>query len=144
MRALGIDFGERRIGLALSDPEGRYALPLEVFERKNDRSAIHHVAALIESEGVELLVIGEPLRLDGSRGPAAERCARFAEKLSAVTGLPHRLIDESLTSVEAERRLRQGRKRRKGDTARVDALAAQILLQEALDSQDSQQETSGD
>lgn len=133
MRALGIDFGERRIGVALSDPEGRLALPLEVFERRNDRSAIRRLAEIVERERVELLVVGEPLTLEGERGAAAERCARFADRLSQATGLPHRLVDESLTSVEAERRLREAGGRRSKRRRPVDAVAAQILLQEALD-----------
>ena len=133
MKALGIDFGERRIGLALSDPEGVFALPLEVFERADDRAAIRRLQEIIEREGVELLVVGEPLTLDGGHGSAAERCASFAAKLSEATGLPHRLVNESLTSVEAERRARESGAGRRKRRSVIDALAAQILLQEALD-----------
>ncbi len=130
MRALGIDFGERRIGLALSDADGRWALPWRVIERRTDRRAIYRIADLARQEGIELLVVGEPRGLDGIAGPAAERARRFGERLAAVTGLPVRWVDEALTTVEARERLRAaGRDARQ----RRDAVAAQILLQEALD-----------
>ncbi len=132
-RALGIDFGEKRIGLALSDPSGRLAVPLETLERKDDRTALAELRRLIEEERVELVVIGEPRNLDGSRGPAAERAASFAAKLAAATGLPCELVDESLTSVEAEERLRAAGGDPRRTPSRVDAIAAQILLQEVLD-----------
>lgn len=142
MRALGIDFGERRIGLALSDPAGRWALPLEIFERRTDRRAIYRIADLARQEGVGLLVIGEPRSdVPTSRGPAGRRSLwsgvpacrrvrRFGERLARVTGLPVRWVDESLTTVEAGARLAAiGR----DHPERRDAVAAQILLQEALD-----------
>ncbi len=132
-RALGIDFGEKRIGLALSDPSGSLALPLETLERKDDRTALADLRRLVEAEGVELLVVGEPRNLDGSRGAAAERAASFAAKLAAATGLPCELVDESLTSVEAEARLREAGVDPRRSPSRVDAVAAQILLQEVLD-----------
>ena len=112
MRTLGIDFGETRIGLAISDPAGRVAVPLTTLER---------------------LVLGEPVGLDGQRGPAAERVERFGRKLAAVTGLPLALIDEALTTVAAAERLREAGIDPRRQPERLDALAAQILLQDALD-----------
>ncbi len=132
-RALGIDFGEKRIGLAISDPSGRLAVPLETLERKNDRAALAELTRLIEAEGVERVVVGEPRNLDGSRGPAAERAAGFAGKLARATGLPCELVDESLTSVEAAERLREAGVDPRRAPSRIDAIAAQILLQEVLD-----------
>ncbi len=132
-RLLGIDYGARRVGLAISDPEARVAVPLEVVARKDDRGAARRIAAVAAREGVTGLVLGEPRRLDGTRGEAAERAARFARRLEAATGLPVELIDESLTSVEAERRLRAAGVDPRGEPGRIDAVAAQILLQEALD-----------
>ena len=120
MRSLGIDFGEKRIGLAISDPAGRVAVPLATLERRNDRSAVRQIAEIARREGIERLVLGEPVGLDGQRGPAAERVERFGRKLAELTGLPLERIDEALTTVEAAARL-------------LDALAAQILLQDALD-----------
>lgn len=132
-RLLGIDYGSKRIGLAVSDPEGRVAVVLGTFERTNDRGAARHVGRVAAREGVAGLVLGEPRRLDGTRGDAARRVARFARRLEEVTGLPVTLVDESLTSVEAERRLRQAGVDPAADPGRVDAVAAQILLQEVLD-----------
>lgn len=132
-RLLGIDYGAKRIGLAISDPEGRVAVVLETFGRTDDRGAARYVARVAAREGVGGLVLGEPRRLDGTRGDAAERVARFARRLEATTGLPVELVDEALTSVEAERRLREAGIDPAADTGRVDAVAAQILLQEVLD-----------
>ncbi len=133
MRALGIDFGERRIGLAISDPDGRLAVPLQTFERRDDRRAARRIAAIAREEAVELLVLGEPRNLDGSRGAAAERVARFGHRLREATGLPLEWVDEALTSVEARARLRQAGVGRAKAEERIDAVAAQILLQQALD-----------
>jgi putative Holliday junction resolvase len=133
LRALGIDFGEKRIGLAISDPEGRIALPLTTLERRNDRSAVRQIAEIARSEGVVRLVLGEPVGLDGVRGPAAERVRRFGEKLAEVSGLPLELVGEALTTVEAGERLRQAGIDPRREPGRIDAVAAQILLQEALD-----------
>ncbi len=133
MRTLGIDFGERRIGLAISDPDGKLAVPLTTFERRSDRQAVGRIAAIAREEGVEALVVGEPVGVEGQRGEAAERVARFATKLRHGTGLPLRLIDETLTSVEAERRLKAAGIDTRRKPERIDAAAAQILLQEALD-----------
>ncbi len=133
MRALGIDFGERRIGLAISDPAGRLAVPLATIERETDRKAIGRIAEIAGREGVGRLVVGEPVGLDGERGPAARRARAFAERLAARTGLPCELIDEALTSVEARERLAGSGASPRRDPGRIDAVAAQILLQDALD-----------
>ena len=135
MRSLGIDFGERRIGLAISDPEGRLAVPLTTLERRNDRSAVREIEEIARREGVGRLVLGEPVGLDGQRGEAAERVRRFGNRLAGMTGLPVRLINESLTTVEAQERLRAAGIDPRREPARIDAIAAQILLQEALDSE---------
>jgi putative Holliday junction resolvase len=134
MRALGIDFGERRIGLALSDPAGRYALPWRVIERTSDAAAIALLARLIADEGVELLVVGEPRREGVPAAAGAGRRARhFGERLAAATGLPIEWVDESLTSAAAAERLRAAGVDARRARGKLDAVAAQILLQEALD-----------
>ena len=135
MRSLGIDFGEKRIGLAISDPEGRLAVPLTTLERRNDRSAVRAIEEIARREGVGRLVLGEPVGLDGQRGEAAERVRRFGNRLAGITGLPVRLINESLTTVEAQERLRAAGVDTRREPERIDAVAAQILLQEALDSE---------
>lgn len=134
MRTLGIDFGERRIGVALSDPAGRYALPSRTVERRSDRQAIEELARLAAAEGIEALVVGEPRRpADGAPTALGGRARRFGERLAARTGLPIEWVDEALTSVEAEERLRAAGLRPAARAERRDALAAQLLLQEALD-----------
>ena len=120
MRILGIDFGERRIGLAISDQEARLAVPLTTLERRDDRSAIHSIVEIARREGVDRLVIGDPVGLDGGRGPAADRVERFAVRLEEA-------------SREAERRLQAAGVPRRRWPERIDQVAAQILLQEALD-----------
>ncbi len=135
MRSLGIDFGEKRIGLAISDPEGRLAVPLTTLVRRNDRSAIRAIEEIARREGIGRLVLGEPVGLDGQRGEAAERVRRFGDRLAGITGLPVRLVNESLTTVEAQERLRAAGIDPRREPERIDAVAAQILLQEALDSE---------
>lgn len=133
MRSLGIDFGEKRIGVAISDPDGRLAVPLTTLERRNDRSALRQIAEIARREGVGRLVLGEPVDLHGRRGATAERSRRFGARLAEMTGLPVEWVDEALTSVEAAGRLRQAGFDVRRDPGRIDAVAAQILLQDALD-----------
>lgn len=133
MKALGIDFGDVRIGLAISDPAGSMALPLETFERRNDRQAASHIAALAREHGVELLVLGEPVNVDGSVHASAERIARFRRRLAERTGLEVVLAQETLTSYEAAERLREVGVDPARHPEHIDAVAAQILLQQALD-----------
>ncbi|MGH9380641.1 MAG: Holliday junction resolvase RuvX [Thermoanaerobaculia bacterium] len=133
-RCLGIDFGERRIGLAISDERGRVAVPLAVLERRDDATAVREIGELAERERVARIVVGDPIRVDGSTGEAALRARSFGGKLAQATGLPVEMIPETLTSVEAEHRLPG--MRRSARRGVVDALAAQILLQEALDRRD--------
>jgi putative Holliday junction resolvase len=133
MRFLGIDFGEKRIGLAISDPEGRLAVPLVTLERRNDRSALRQIAEIARRDGVERLVLGEPVDLFGRRGEMAERVRRFGARLAEMTGLPLEWADEALTSVEAAGRLRQAGIDTRRQPGRIDAVAAQILLQDVLD-----------
>lgn len=133
MRTLGIDFGERRIGLAISDPLGRIAVPLDTIERQTDRRAAYRIADLVVREDVEALVLGEPKDLEGQSGQAVERVHRFGQRLARITGLPLHWVDEALTTVEATERLRQAGLDRRSEPGRRDSVAAQIILQEALD-----------
>lgn len=132
MRILGIDFGERRIGLALSDPEGRLAVPLTTLVRENDRDAVRQIAEIVRREGVETLVLGDPVLVDGSRGAASERVRRFAAKLTRETGITPELISETLTTVAARERLEAAGVDLSRHPERLDATAAQILLEDAL------------
>jgi putative Holliday junction resolvase len=134
MAILAIDLGEKRVGVAIRSDHASVVLPLTTLHRQSDPQVITELAELISRENVTRLVVGEPRRADGTRGDAAKRAASFARKLSRRTNLPCVLVDESLTSHEAERRLRDAGIDPRLDPARVDAVAAQILLEEAISS----------
>ncbi|QQR74207.1 MAG: Holliday junction resolvase RuvX [Holophagales bacterium] len=134
-RALAVDLGERRVGLAITDPEGRFALPLSVLARRSDREVIGAIRDIAAAEQVALLVVGEPRGPGGTSGSAAERARRFGERLGRAAALPCIFVDETLTTVEAEaRRVATSTTalRRRRDE-RIDALAAQVILQEAIE-----------
>lgn len=130
-RLLAVDLGSKRVGLAIS--EGALALPLRTLARGSDRDTVAAIARVAREEGATALVVGEPLRLDGSRGEAAERARAFAAKLGRHAGLPCTLVDERLTSHAAEERLRAAGVDPRRHPERVDQVAAQILLEEALE-----------
>ncbi|MEE2777758.1 MAG: Holliday junction resolvase RuvX [Acidobacteriota bacterium] len=136
-RYLGIDFGERRVGIAISDDEGRLSVPFDTLERASDRQIVGVIRQLADEEGIGGLVVGEPRTLDGEAGDAAKRVRSFAAKLEEGTGIQVRFIDEALTTVEAESRLREAGVPRRRMAKKRDALAAQILLQEWLDQEAS-------
>ena len=138
MRVLALDVGERRVGVAISDPTGALARPLQTLlcgSREEDFAAI---AGLVAEHDVGLVVVGRPLSLDGTEGPQARRVARYAEALAAH--LPVRVVswDERYTTAEAKEILRQGRgekgRRRAHDKGKLDAVAAAVILQSYLDS----------
>ena len=133
MKYLGIDFGERHIGIAISDDDGRVAVAVDTVTRRSDGQAIDAVLAIAGEQGAEGIVVGEPKRLDGTVGDAARRARGFAAKLGAATRLPIVLYDEALTSHEAASRLREAGASRKRRRDAVHELAAQILLQDWLD-----------
>jgi putative Holliday junction resolvase len=138
MRTLGIDFGMRRVGLALSDEGARFATPLDVITVGSSAHAIESVLDIIRKEGVERIVVGIPLNMDDSIGPAARSTAVWARELAARAGKPLVLIDERLSSFDAEQQLierkRGGEKiTRRGRKERLDALAAAMFLQAFLD-----------
>lgn len=133
VRFLGIDIGEKRVGVAIGDSRVGVAVPHTTLRRASDRQLIDELKALASEASTEVIVVGEPRRLDGSVGSAAERARAFARKLGRACELPVRTVNESLTSVEAERRLRAAGIDPSKHPERVDATAAQIILQEALD-----------
>ena len=134
MRVLALDHGERRIGVALSDALGIIASPLTTIEHTTDANDADAVTALIGENGVQEVVVGIPISLDGSIGPQAKRAAYFARLLSERTGVPVETVDERLSTREAKRKLGEGGGRRTKDRGRVDAAAAAVLLQAYLDS----------
>ena len=131
-RVLAIDYGRRRIGLAVSDELGITAAPLATLERKNRRDDIRRLRDIARKYTITLIIIGSPVHLDGHVGEMAEEASRYAARLRKELGLPVKLRDERLTSWEAEQTLKEntGRKRK---SANVDSVAAAILLREYLD-----------
>lgn len=136
MRALGVDLGDVRIGLALSDPEGRVATPLETLTVRDPKDLEGIVASLADAarrHGVETVVVGLPRSLAGDEKEPAQRAREIAARVEQVSGLEVHLWDERLTTVEAERTmLAQGAKRRERRAA-LDRVAATLLLQTFLD-----------
>jgi putative Holliday junction resolvase len=132
-RILGIDFGTRRVGAALSDPRGRIASPLEVYERRNPALDAAHYRKVAADEGVERIVIGLPVHTSGREGDLASLAREFGAWLQKETGLAVMFSDERYSSREADDALRLSGLNAKGRKARRDMLAAQILLQAYLD-----------
>jgi putative holliday junction resolvase len=130
---LAVDPGSRRVGVAVSNPEGTFALPLEVIERSSDDSYIDRLADLAESRGVGEVVVGLPLRLSGSHGPEVAAARALAEKLRERLGVPVHLVDERLTTRQAEASLAGAGLNSRGRRGRVDQVAAAVLLQGFLD-----------
>jgi putative Holliday junction resolvase len=132
---LGVDVGSVRIGVAASDPEGRLAVPVTVVrrDRRGDGDLVAIAALATEREAVEI-VVGLPRSLSGDEGPAAAIAREYAERLAAkVEPIPVRLVDERLSTVEATRGLRAAGVDSRASRETVDAAAAAVILQHALD-----------
>jgi putative holliday junction resolvase len=170
-RILGIDYGRARIGLAIADAIAALARPLETLERINRNEDMRRLREVVRNHGVKQIVVGLPLRLDGTRGEMAEEASRFAERVRKQLGVPVEMVDERLTSWEAERLLEEqaGRvlritPRGAGENARkrahlnsadsgqrkrrqaqprssVDAIAAAVILKEYLERQVAKEST---
>jgi putative Holliday junction resolvase len=134
MRVLGLDYGDRRIGVAVSDAFGWTAQGVEVIERKPDGSEVDRIGELVREYGVGSIVVGLPKNMNGSVGPRGEICMAFAEQLRQTLSMPVYLWDERLTTVAAERALLEADVSRKRRKQVVDKLAAALLLQNYLDS----------
>lgn len=134
MRALGVDLGSKRIGVALSDSAGTLALPLEVVERTGDRERDHRrLVALVAEAEAEVVVVGVPYSLDGSEGPAARRALREVRVLRGVLGVPVETQDERLSTVSAHRVLSEAQLDERARRKVVDKVAAAVILQAWLD-----------
>ena len=135
MRVMGIDFGEARIGIALSDPTGLIATPKLVLAEKDKGRQITRVIELVREYDVQKIVVGIPFHLDGEEGVMATTAEKYAAKLERVSGLEVIRIDERLSSVEAERIMKMTRSkgRKKGLKQELDMVAAAVILQSYLD-----------
>lgn len=134
-RYLGVDYGERRVGLAVSDPDGIIATPLRVAEVKSDRDAVVAVCAATREVEAERIVVGDPINMDGSRGMMSKRVAAFVELLRAETEVPVVLWDERLSTGLVERAMLEADLSRQKRKRARDKLAAQVILQGYLDAQ---------
>lgn len=132
MRILGIDYGGKRIGLAVSDEMGITARGITVIERKSKRADLETIAKVISEYGADRIVIGYPLRLDGSAGIQCEKVDRFIEALREALPVPVIAWDETLTTKEAEELMRETGVKRKIKRGMVDRIAAAFILQDYL------------
>lgn len=128
---MGLDIGDRRVGVALSDPLGIMASPLTIINRADEPAAIEQIVEIIREKEVGKVIAGLPLNMDGSRGKQAEKTASFVKALSRHVIVPIEYQDERLSTVSA-RELIQGVRKTNRDT-RYDAAAAALILQSYLD-----------
>jgi len=135
-RVLSLDVGEKRIGIALSDPSGTIAQGLRLYTTTGSRTRdIAAIGELVRELGVSMVVVGLPKNLDGSLGPRAQEMMRFAEILKRESGVPVDLWDERFTTDEAHRVFDMASVKRKKRRGSIDVMAAQIILQGYLDAQ---------
>ena len=134
MRLMGLDVGDKRIGIALSDEGAVIASPTETLERRGNRKDIAHLLDLAQRKDVSEILVGMPLSLDGSEGPQAQKVGRFIEALKAETDIHITTWDERLTTVAAERALLEGDVSRAKRKKTIDRVAAALILQGYLDS----------
>jgi putative holliday junction resolvase len=134
MRCLGLDIGDRRIGVALSDPLGMLASPLLVFQHTDESCDIASILNLVKQYNVEYIIIGLPHNLNGTLGSQAEKVQSFGEKLRAHSPVPIDYRDERLTTVEAKRMMEEANTKRsfKHKKIEYDAAAAAVILQSYL------------
>jgi putative holliday junction resolvase len=138
MRALGVDLGSKRIGIAVSDRSGTIASPLVVLQRsRSRRHDLAEIARIAAEHEVEAIVVGLPLSMSGAMGPAADAAVSEAERLATFVDVPVVTHDERLTTVSADRSMRDASLRAPERRQRVDKVAAAIILQSWLDARNS-------
>ena len=137
MRIMGLDYGSKTVGVAISDPLGITAQGIEIIRREKEtklRQTLARIEALIKEYQVEMIVLGFPKNMNNTIGDRAEKSLAFKEMLEKRTGLDVVMWDERLTTVEANRTLMEGKVRREDRSKYVDMLAAVYILQGYLDS----------
>lgn len=133
MRIIGLDVGERRIGISVSDPEKKVAIGLKTLERENTRKDIEKIEDIIKDYQVEEIVLGYPKNMDGSIGSTAKKVLEFGEELRGFVNLNVVFWDERVTTLEAEKVLIKGNVRRRKRKEIIDTLSAILILQNYLD-----------
>ena len=132
-RIMGIDYGDRRTGIAVSDPLGMLAGGIGTIKAEGDRSLIAQIMKLTEEYEIEKFVLGNPVNMNGTEGPRSEKAKAFAEKLKKESGLEVILFDERCTTMQAHEIMNLTDTRGKKRKDNVDTLSAQIILQNYLD-----------
>jgi len=135
MRAAAIDLGAVRVGLAVADELGLMAHPRPHLDGRNQKALLAQLSALARDEGVDVFVVGLPRSLRGREGAPAKRAREFAQKLRELTGVRVELVDEWLTTREAQQRLSEQGLDQRAQRSRIDSAAAAVLLQSFLDGQ---------
>ena len=135
VRAIGVDLGSKRIGVAVSDRTGTIASPLLVLQRSGSVRRDHDaIAALVLEEEAEIVVVGLPLNMNGSAGPAARAAVAEAERMATVVGVPVVTFDERRTTVTADQAMMEARMNAQARRRIVDKIAAAVMLQNWLES----------
>ena len=128
-RKMGIDYGDKRIGIAMTDALCIISSPFEVYQNKGEEDALNHIVGLIKQYDVDEVAMGLPLNMDGSEGERALIHKAFGEKLALISGVKVEFVDERLTSAEAEEILISSGVRREKRKELIDKISAQIILQ---------------
>ena len=134
-RVLGLDVGDRRIGLALSDSGGILASQLTIIEHSTEQQDIAAILKIAQEHGAERIIVGLPRLMNGDIGPQAQKVQTFAEAMRAAAQIPLEYRDERLTTVTAQRLKQETSSRRKNKVIRYDAMAAAVILQDYLEEQ---------
>ena len=133
MRNMGLDVGDKRIGIALSDPSGILASPLTIINRDDDATVLDDIIEIAREKEVARIIVGLPRSMNGNTGKQAEKVEYFVQKLRSHTEIPIELRDERLSTVSAGRLMQEAKTKKSKDKARLDAIAAAIILQSYLD-----------
>ena len=133
MKILGVDYGDTRTGIAVCDKNEILASPLVTIEEKYEPKLIEKILAITAQEKIELIVLGKPVNMDGSEGFRAQKCTEFAQKLALSSGIKVELIDERMTTMIAAKSLNFTNTRGKKRKNVIDAVSAQIILQDYID-----------
>jgi putative Holliday junction resolvase len=141
-RILGLDYGRRRVGVAVSDPLGITAQPLTTWTGLGETELFRKIVSLIPEMDIQAVVVGDPLTTKGERGIMSERVGRFVRRLSQIISVPVHLQDERLTSVEAQRVLRDSGEKPSRNKEAVDRVSAVLILQTYLDRHSMKQRSS--
>ena len=133
MRYLGLDIGDRWIGVAVSDPSGILASPLTIIKRKQEAADLEAIGAIIEQNDVGWVIVGLPISMNGSLGRQAEKVREFTDRLRSHIEVPVEFSDERLSTVSARHLMQKTTPKKKREKARDDAIAAAFILQGFLD-----------